>query len=85
MRNMHLTACKSLRADGSQEFTLNSKFKEDKVDQEVSASYKAAKYAIKASVSPAGKVRAVPAPLLLPHPKAAFSWSLQHASENRGC
>lgn len=39
-----------------QEFTLTSKFKEESVDQEVAASYKAAKYAIKASVSPAGKV-----------------------------
>lgn len=40
-----------------QEFALKGNFKEDKVEQEVTASYKADKYAIKASVSPAGKVR----------------------------
>lgn len=45
-----------LRAGWLQEFTLTSKFKDESVDQEVAASYKAAKYAIKASVSPAGKV-----------------------------
>ncbi len=60
----------SSRAGGSQEFTLNSKFKEDKVDQEVSASYKAAKYAIKASVSPAGKVS--PRPCSCPSPSRCF-------------
>ncbi len=39
-----------------QEFGLTSKFKESKVEQEVSASYKADKYALKASINPAGKV-----------------------------
>lgn len=39
-----------------QEFALKGNFKDDKVEQEVTAAYKADKYAIKASVSPAGKV-----------------------------
>lgn len=42
-----------------QEFGLTSKFRDSKVEQEVSASYKADKYALKASVNPAGKVGAV--------------------------
>jgi hypothetical protein len=42
-----------------QEFGLTSKFKDSKVEQEVSASYKADKYALKASVNPAGKVSPV--------------------------
>jgi len=42
-------------ADGV-EFALKGNFKEDRVEEEVTASYKADKYAIKASVSPAGKV-----------------------------
>jgi voltage-dependent anion channel protein 2 len=42
-------------ADGV-EFGLTSKFKDSKVEQEVSASFKADKYALKASVNPAGKI-----------------------------
>jgi voltage-dependent anion channel protein 2 len=42
-------------ADGV-EFGLTSKFKEQKVEQEVTASYKADKYALKATVNPAGKI-----------------------------
>lgn len=42
-------------ADGV-EFTLLNKFRNDKVEQEVTGSYKTDKYAIKASVNPAGKI-----------------------------
>jgi len=45
-----------------QEFGLATKFKESKVEQEVTASYKADKYALKATVNPAGKVGSAAVP-----------------------